>query len=124
MPRRKTMAEWMFDKNGNTRIILENNRLRDRNGNVIAWLQGNNVYSLGGNHIGWFDGGVIYDSNNCALAFSRNRTGYLPNVPGYRGTPGMPGFYGVPGRPGFSGVPGRPGYGGWSNHDAEKYFET
>lgn len=118
------MAEWLFDQNGQARIIFENNRIRNRHGHVVAWVHGNNVYSLHGIHIGWFEGGVIYDSNNNALAFSRNRTGHLPSTPGVGGTPGMPGFSGVPGRPGFSGVPGRPGYGGWSSHDVDEYFET
>ena len=53
---------------------------------------GGSVYSLNGTHIGWFDGGVIYDAQNCALAFTRNRTGSLPSVPGIGSTPGMPGF--------------------------------
>lgn len=116
------LAEWLFDRSGNAQIILDGERLRDRRGSVIAWISGSSIYSLRGQHIGWFEGSVIYDSNNCALAFSRNRTGHLPSVPGIGGTPGMPGFAGVPGRPGFSGTPGKPGRGGWSSHDVEQYF--
>ena len=116
------MAEWMFDKNGNARLLLDGGRVRDDGGAVVGWINGGNVYSLGGEHIGWFEGGVIYDGDNCALAFTRKRSGFLPSVPGLGGTPGMPGFCGVPGRPGFSGTPGKPGRGGWSTHDASQYF--
>ena len=112
----------MFDRNGKATLILDDNKFRSNRGNVIGWINGSNVYSLNGNHVGWFDGGVIYDSNNCALAFTRNRTGSLPSVPGIGGTPGMPGFFGTPGRPGFSGTPGKPGQGGWSRHYADGYF--
>ena len=118
------MAEWLFDKSGHTSVILDGDKLRNSHGSVIAWISGNSVYSLHGKHIGWFEGGVIFDSSNSALAFSRSRTGPLPNTPGLSGTPGMPGFSGVPGRPGFAGVPGRPGRGGWSNQDADIYLGT
>ena len=116
------MADWLFDKGGSARLILDGNRVSNNHGSVVGWISGSNVYSLGGNHIGWFDGGVIYDNSNCALVFTQNRTGSHPSVPGLGGTPGMPGFSGVPGRPGFSGTPGKPGRGGWSTHDADKYF--
>jgi hypothetical protein len=116
------MADWMFDGRGVASLILDGNKVRSNRGHVVGWVNGSNVYSLSGSHIGWFDGGVIYDSNNCALAFTRNRTGSLPSVPGVGGTPGMPGFSGTPGRPGFSGTPGKPGRGGWSRHNAAEYF--
>jgi hypothetical protein len=116
------MAEWLFDRSGRAGIILDGDRLRDSRGGVVAWITGGNVYSLNGSHVGWCEGGVVYDSENCALAFSRDRIGQLPSVPGMSGTPGMPGFGGVPGRPGFSGTPGKPGRGGWSRHDVERYF--
>lgn len=116
------MANWLFDKGGSASLILDGDLVRSSRGVVVGWVVGSNVYSLNGKHLGWFEGGVIYDSHNCALAFSRNRTGTLPSVPGLGGTPGMPGFSGVPGRPGFSGTPGMPGRGGWSKHNAAEYF--
>jgi hypothetical protein len=116
------MSEWMYNKHGSARLILDDSRVRDSRGSVVGWLSGGNVYSLRGQHIGWFEGGVIYDSSNRALAFVRDHSGYLPYLPGLGGLPGMPGFAGIPGRPGFSGTPGRPGYGGWSEHDADEYF--
>lgn len=116
------MAEWMFDGNGTASLILDENKVRSSQGQVVGWINAGNVYSLNGNHLGWFDGGVIYDNNNCALLFTRNRTGSLPSVPGLGGTPGMPGFSGTPGRPGLSGTPGKPGRGGWSLHNASEYF--
>ena len=118
------MAEWLFDRNGSTCLILDGNRVRSDRGDVVGWINGSNVYSLHGQHIGWFEGGVIYDSSNCALAFSRNRTDSLPSVPGLGGTPGMPGFAGTPGRPGFTGTPGTPGRGGWSKQNAKEYFNA
>jgi len=118
------MAEWLFDKSGNARAILDHNKIRDSRGEVVAWMTGENLYSLGGSHMGWVEGGVIYDCDNCAIGFTRNRTGSLPSVPGLSGVPGMPGFSGVPGRPGFSGIPGKPGRGGWSNRDLEHYLKS
>jgi len=116
------MAEWLFDRNGRPRIILDAEKIRSRQGKVIAWISRNSVYSLQGRHLGWFEGGVVSDSGNCPIAFSRNRTAGLPSAPGMSGTPGMPGFSGVPGRPGLAGTPGRPGRGGWSRLDVEEYF--
>src|SRR5262249_43812905 len=110
------------NKSGVASLILDENRVRDSDGQVVGWLSGTNAYSLNGEHVGWFEGGVLFDSNNGALAFSRNHTLSLPSTPGLSGMPGMPGFSGVPGRPGFSGAPGRPGRGGWSQHDASQYF--
>jgi hypothetical protein len=116
------MAEWMFDQSGSPCLILDGDKIRNDGGSVVGWIYGSNVYSLSGSHVGWYEGGVIYDSNNSALAFTRNCSGSLPSRPGLSGIPGMPGFSGVPGRPGLSGVPGRPGRGGWSMHNAKKYF--
>ena len=83
----------------------------------------NNVYSLNGKHIGWFEDGVLYDSNNNAIAFLRDASGYLPGRPGTSGVPGIPGIPGRPGKSGFSGTPGRPGKGGWSNKTIKQMFE-
>jgi hypothetical protein len=116
------MSEWLLDRNGRARIILDTDKIRSAQGRVVAWISGNNVYSLQGRHLGWFEGGVVCDARNCPIAFSRNRTAGLPSVPGIGGIPGMPGFAGVPGRPGLAGAPGRPGRGGWSQQDAEEYF--
>jgi hypothetical protein len=116
------MAEWLFDRRGRPRIIFDEDNIRSARGKVIAWISGNSVYSLQGRHLGWFEGGVVFDSRNCPIAFSCNRTGSLPSVPGIGGTPGMPGFAGVPGRPGLAGTPGRPSQGGWSQLDIEDYF--
>ncbi|WP_242920932.1 4-fold beta flower protein [Pontibacter liquoris] len=116
------MADWIFNKSGNATMIYDSDCIRNNRGQVVAWLYGNNIYSLSGQHKGWFDGGVFYDSNNKAIGFLSNSTGYLPSRPGISGRPGMPGFSGKPGRAGFSGVPGRPGYGGWSVHNFENYF--
>jgi hypothetical protein len=108
------MAEWLFDRSGRARILLDSDKLRNNHGQVIAWLSENNLYSLGGRHIGRFEGGVAFDSQNRPIAFARNPTVGLPSVPGISGTP----------RPGFGGVPGRPGRGGWSQHDVEEYFDA
>jgi hypothetical protein len=121
---KQPMAEWMFDRNGRACLILDGDRVRNDTGDVVGWISGSGVYSLRGRHIGWYEGGVIYDSSNCALAFTANRTGSLPSVPGLGGTPGMPGFSGVPGRPGLSGAPGKPGRGGWSSHAPRTYFKS
>ena len=116
------MAEWLFDRDGAACLILDGSHVRDDRGVVVGWIDGSNVYLRHGEHVGWFEGGVIYDGINCALAFTRNRTGYLPNVPRIVGTPGIPAFPAAPERPGFSRTPGKPGRGGWSRHDANNYF--
>lgn len=91
---------------------------------MVGWLHGGSVFSLKGRHIGWFQDGVVFDSSNRVMAFSRSQSARgIPSIPGIGGSPGLPGFAGVPGRPGFAGVPGRPGDGGWSQHDAEDYFD-
>lgn len=117
------MADWIYSKNGQATIILDKDCFRSNHGQVIAWVKGEHIYSLNGQHVGWFEG-VVYDSNNKALGFIRNCTGYLPSRPGIGGSPGIPGFGGRPGRPGFSGVPGKPGRGGWSQSDLSTYFNT
>jgi len=117
------MAEWVFDKNGRTKIILDEFCFRDSMGRVVSWKNNFNVYNLRGQHIGWYENGVLFDSKNRVLGFIRTRTGYIPSSPGLCGTPGMPGFSGIPGRPGFSGTPGKPGRGGWSKYDLESYFK-
>jgi len=118
------MAKWLFDRKGSACLILDGDRIRSQRGVVVGWISGSNIYSLQVRHRGWFEGGIVYDSSNCAIAFSRDRTGSLPSVPGLSGTPGMPGFSGVPGKPGLSGAPGKPGRGGWSKHNAKEYFEA
>lgn len=117
------MADWIFNRNGQATLIYDNDCIRSNHGQIIAWINGNNMYSMTGRHKGWFENGVFYDSQNKAIGFLSNATGYLPSRPGMSGRPGMPGFAGRPGRPGFSGTPGRPGYGGWSTYTFEQYFD-
>lgn len=116
------MSEWLFDKHGRPKVIVDGDCFRSAVGRVIGWINGNSVYSLSGSHLGWYEGGVLYDAGNRAIGFLSEATGYLPSRPGLSGVPGMPGFSGVPGRPGLSGVPGRPGYGGWSPEELETFF--
>jgi hypothetical protein len=116
------MAEWLFDKSGNAKLILDNDCIRNRSGVVVGWLSSGGAFSINGNHIGWFDRGVIYDRNNNTLGFTHQADGYVPSRPGLAGAPGMPGFAGRPGRPGFSGMFGRPGFGGWSQVSLDIYF--
>lgn len=54
------MAEWLFDRNGRPRIILDAEKIRSRQGKVIAWISRNSVYSLQGRHRGWF--GALYST--------------------------------------------------------------
>jgi hypothetical protein len=71
------MAQWLFDKSGNSLAIFDVNMIRDNYGNVVAWVGGGNLYSLHGSHIGWVEGGVIYDQDNCAIALLwRSFTGH------------------------------------------------
>jgi hypothetical protein len=120
----ENMTEWLFDRHGSPRLILDDDCVRSASGGVIAWISGDGLFSLTGRHIGWYEDGVIYDRHNRSLGFTYDATGHLPSRPGTSGTPGMPGLSGRPGRPGFSGMSGRPGYGGWSDIDLTDYFKT
>jgi hypothetical protein len=116
------MAEWLYDKSGTPRLIVDTDCIRDSRGIVIAWVHGNGLFSMRGQHVGWFERGVAYDRNNNVLGFVPTADGYLPYRPGIAGAPGMPGFAGRPGRPGLSGMFGRPGCGGWSATSLHGYF--
>ena len=116
------MAEWLFDRHGRPKAIIDGELFRSSRGTVIGWLNRDSAYSLSGAHLGWYEEGVLYDGSNKAIGFTRDATGYLPSHPGLSGRPGRPGFSGIPGQPGFSGVPGRPGYGGWSDVPLEEFF--
>jgi hypothetical protein len=122
MSAREKMADWMYNKNGRTCLILDGETIRSEQGIAAGWISNGDVYSLRGMHIGWFEGGVIYDDLNSALAFTSNHAGQTPSTPGLAGAPSMPGFAGTPGRPGFTGAPGRPGRGGWSASEPSAYF--
>ena len=90
---------------------------------MIGWIQGPHLFSAHGRHIGWVEGGVFYDIDNCQILFSRNRTNYLPTIPGLTGTASMPGFASPPGKPGFQGTRSAPGRAQrWSSFDPQNYF--
>lgn len=116
------MAEWLFDEAGTPCLILDGNRIRDEGGAVIGWAEAGHAYLLHGQHVGWFEGGVLYDSTNCALAYGRNRTGYLPGGAAARAAPALPAFAAAPPLPALDKAPVRPGRGAWSPHDPGMYF--
>lgn len=118
----KVLAEWFFDQAGAPCLILDESRIRNGRGVVVGWVNGSNVYLRHGQHVGWFEGGVIYDSTNCALAYSRNRTGYLPSGTAVRGGTALPALPEAPPSPQFAVPPGKPGRGAWSRHDPGNYF--
>jgi hypothetical protein len=55
------MTEWLFDRHGSPRLILDDDCVRSASGGVIAWISGDGLFSLTGRHIGWYEDGVIYD---------------------------------------------------------------
>lgn len=115
--------EWLYDKSGDAKLFMYQDRFISREGKNLGWLYNGNVYHIKtGRHIGWYENGILYDSNNDVVAFTRNCQGHLPSRPGLGGTPGTPGIPGKPGRPGFGGKPGRPGFGGWSRDDVQSMF--
>jgi hypothetical protein len=120
----ENMAEWLFDRHGSPRIILDDDCVRSASGRVVGWISGDGLFSVTGRHIGWYEGGVIYDNRNRVLGFTYDASGHLPSRPGTSGTPGIPGLSGRPGRPGLSGISGRPGYAGWSDISLTDYFKT
>jgi hypothetical protein len=120
------MAEWLFDKSGSARVILDGSMIRNNRGEVIAWIAGVNLYSLGGSHthIGWVEGGVIFDQDNCTIAFTQNSSGSLSGVPVMSAVACMPAFSAIPARPAFSATPAKPARSGWSNRNLEHYLRN
>ncbi len=118
------MSEWIFNRDGQPKLLFDQDCLRNNSGQVIAWIRNTSVYTMKGQHNGWFENGIFYDSANKVIGFLKNRTGSLPSTPGLAGAPGKPGFAGRPGRPGFAGTPGKPGRGGWSSENLITYFTT
>jgi hypothetical protein len=118
------MTDWFFDRSGQIRLFLYNDRFISEQGDNLGWLAGNTVYSLTGNHIGWLERGVLHDENNDILAFSTKGSGHLPSRPGIGGVLETPEIPQSPPRPGLTGVPERPCYGGWSNKTLEQFFSV
>jgi len=123
-PGEMVLAEWLFDEAGSACLILDETRIRNGRGAIVGWVRGNSAYLLHGQHVGWYEGGVISDNTNCALAFTRNRTAYLPGGPPLRTPPAIPVLPAAPENPSFATTPGKPGRGGWSRHDAGHYFDA
>jgi hypothetical protein len=118
------MAEWLFDKSGSARVILDGSMIRNNRGEVVAWIAGGNLYSLDGSHIGWVEGSVIYDRDNSAIAFTRNARGSLSGAPALSAVSAMPAFSAMPARPAFSATPAKPARSDWSNRDLEPYLRN
>jgi len=116
------MSEWIFNRNGQPKLLFDQDCIRNNSGQVIAYINNTNIHTMKGQHMGWFESGIFYDSANKAIGFLKNRIGTLPSTPGLAGSPGIPGFAGKPGRPGLGGAPGKPGRGGWSSNDLVAYF--
>lgn len=76
------MADWMFDRSGQARIIFDNDKIRSAQGrHRLDWRQ--QCFLASRKHLGWFEGGVMTDSRDCPIAFLRQRTAGLPSVPGH-----------------------------------------
>ena len=116
------MAEWLYDREGLACLVLDDNRLCNAHGLLVGWINAGSVYLQHGQHAGWLQGGVVYDGTNAALAFSRDRMGYLPNLPKLGRTPALPALMGATAAPEFAAPPPRPGRGDWSRHAPDRYF--
>ncbi|MGE5364913.1 MAG: 4-fold beta flower protein [Bacteroidota bacterium] len=138
------IAEWLYDKNGDAKIYLDEDKFINHKEEVVATLEGIEVLSPTGEMIALFKKGVLYDSDNRPVAFIENARGYIPGLSDIFGDPGnaeyldqedeMTGEDEASGRsgtqngganiPGESGVPTNPVEGGWSDVTLEDLFGT
>lgn len=137
------ISEWLYDKNGDAKLYLDEDKFISRSEKVLGTLEGNEVISPTGEVVGLFRKGVLYDSDNRPVAFIENARGYIPGLSDILGAPGSPdfsdsgegtldfedntnvtNFSGAMGSPGDSGIPQNPVEGGWSDVTLEDLFGT
>ena len=118
------MAQWLYNRNGHAKIILDGDCLRDgRAACVIGWIDRDNVYNLSGRHTGWFEHGILYDSRNDTIGFLEVRSGSLPFSPAIAVAPVTPVLAVRPVRPVLGAVRARGAFGGWSRDDLTAFLK-
>lgn len=135
------IAEWLYDKNGDAKIYLDEDKFYSKNEQEVGLLEGQDVLSPGGEIVGLFIKGVLYDTDNRPVAFTETAKGYIPELDEVIGSPGAPDFSDfadenvdyseetgvinpVHNRNGLghSGEPLHPVNGGWSDESVEDLF--
>jgi hypothetical protein len=117
------MTDWIFDRGGRPRLILDEDCFRSERGEVVAWLDSSNVFNLSGVHVGWFEGGVFYDDANATIGFTNDATNPTPIRPVTSIEPILPILAIRPIRPVVSIAPIQPVRSlGWSQHDLASYI--
>lgn len=114
--------EWIYNKDGETKIYLEEDKFMAKSGEQIGSLENEDVFTVNGEYIGAFVNGVLYDSDNRPVAFTERAKDYIPSGADITGSDGMEDTAFVPEGLGFSGVAYNPISGGWSDITVEELF--
>ncbi len=114
--------EWIYDKNGDTKIYLEEDKFMTKNGKQVGTLEGEDIFSIEGEYVGSFQNGVIFDTDNRPVAFTERAKDYIPSGSDITGSDGIDDLSFVPEGLGFSGSVYNPISGGWSDINVEELF--
>lgn len=118
------IAEWLYDKNGEAKIYLTEDRFLSKSDKEIGTLEGSDVFSMSGELIGSIANGVLYDTDNRAIAFFEHAKGYIPSLTDITGNTQMDEAQNIPANLGDSGEPVVPVHGDWSDMTLEELFGT
>lgn len=116
------ISEWLYDKNGDSKIYLEEDKFMSHDQRHIGTLEGADVTSVSGEYIGSFVNGVLYDTDNRPAAFTETAKGYIPSAQDVTGSSGMEDVAFAPGGLGLSGQPYNPVHGAWSDETLDDLF--
>jgi hypothetical protein len=114
--------EWLYDKNGDAKLYLEEDKFMSNDQRIIGTLDGEDVYAVSGEYIGSFIKGVIYDTDDRIVALTEHAQGYVPTGDDVFGSPTMPDVEYAPNGLGLSGNPVNPVHGGWSDETLDDFF--
>lgn len=118
------MQEWFYDRTGDKRFYLEEDRFLNTEGKQIATLEGEDIIVNSGEMVGTFRSGVVFDTDGRMVAFIENAKGYIPTAADVTGSSGMADQAYAPGGLGLSGEPYVPVSGDWSDVTLEDFFGT
>lgn len=116
------ISEWLFDKNGDAKIYLEEDKFMSHDQRNIGTLEGQDVLTISGELIGAFVNGVLYDTDDRPVAFTETAKGYIPSTQDVTGSTGMEDVAFAPGDLGSSGKPYNPVHGTWSDETLDDLF--
>ncbi len=116
------ISEWLYDKNGDAQLYLEEDKIIYKDDRQIGTLDGKDVYAISGELIGSYSSGVLYDTDSRPVAFTEAAKGYIPSGTDLYGSSTVDDNDFAPNEPGESGEPYVPVHGGWSDVTVEELF--